>query len=119
MFLVVGVLALVGIKRNADAWWLAGIGAAMSTWGLILVYRSFDKHIDGPSGWSSVRDIFSSTFGSWPWVLVSGLIAAAWWLAVVSLILRGKPRLTTVVATLAGAMVALVALGLLDSSITG
>lgn len=117
VFLVLGVLGLIGLGRRAGAWWLAGTGAAMSTWGLLLLFRSFDKRTDGPRGWSSVSNIFSSTFDSWLWVFVAGAVAGVWWLATTAVIHRRRPRPQTVVATMTGGMVALVVIGLLDPSL--
>ena len=106
-------------RRSSDSWWLAGAGAALSTWGVVLLYRSFDEHIDGPDGWPSVRRIFGSTFGSWLWVLVFGAVAGLLSLGVVTAAARGRRGSRTTIGTLGGAMVAMVFLGLLDSSISG
>lgn len=90
----------------------------MATWGALATFRSFDHQIDGPAGWPSLRAVFSSTFGGWEWVVVFGALAGLLWWGVMVLMGKGRPAWRLVVGVWVGALLAAVALGLLDPSIT-
>lgn len=116
--LVTGVLLLVFAHRAGRfAGLRAGIGALFATLGVPAAYRGlFLNSSDGPTGWTSLRDIFSSLFDSWLYVFVVALIAAALWIGVDRL---GSHRwsIRSALAVSAGSLVASLMLGLLDGSI--
>jgi len=113
----IGCLVIVG-RRNRDAWPLAALGSTLSTWGSILVWQSLDKIIDAPDGWNSVTTMMSSTFDSWLWVVIFGIVSSLIWLAVLAITTRGTLSLWTSIATVCGAALAAVSAGFLDSSIS-
>jgi hypothetical protein len=94
-----------------------GAGAFLGTGGAVLVWRSLGYVYDGPPGWTSVRRVFASTFGSWPWVGVFALVAAIVWLGVSFSSTRRWDGLRAL-AILAGTALAAVGLGLVDQSIS-
>jgi len=122
---LVGIIVLVaGLgclfivrRRRPKAWILAAVGAVLSTWGVILIWKSGVTVIDGPDGFRSVSDMMGSTFDSWLWVVVSGVVSGLVWFGAVAVRARRGPLSWTSAAIFGGAFLAAVSAGLLDSSI--
>lgn len=116
---VVGIgLLLIAGRKYRDSWPLAALATAVSTWGFLLLWKSGTIVMDAPDGWSSVSMMMSSTFDSWLWVIVFGVVSGLVWLVVLAVISGRRPLLWTSVAVFAGALLAVVSAGLLDSSIS-
>jgi hypothetical protein len=111
-----GSLLVVG-RRRPTAWFLAAVGAVLATWGSMLVWESGVTVIDGPDGFSSLSDMMGSTFDSWLWVVVFGVISGLVWFGALAALARRKPRGWTSIAIFGGALLAAASAGLLDSSI--
>ncbi len=111
-----GFLFIVG-RRRSRSLSVAAVGAVVSTWGAILVWKSGVTVVDGPDGFRSLSEMMTSTFDSWLWVVVFGVISGLVWNVVVAALVRRVPPLWTSIAIFGGAFVAAVSAGLLDSSI--
>jgi len=93
-----------------------GLGALLATLGVVTAWASSSRASDGPTGWRSVPDIFSSTFDSWPYVFVVAACATALW-ALIHLACSRRWDWRRAAAILTGSAVASVVLGLLDKSL--
>ena len=114
---VVGCLGLaLGHRLRRLSLPSVGLGALLATLGVVTAWASSARSSDGPTGWRSVPDIFSSTFGSWPYVFVVAACATALW-ALVHLACSRRWDWRRAAAILAGSVVASVVLGLLDKSL--
>jgi len=114
---VIGLLGLaLGHRLRRLSLPSVGSGALLATLGTVTAWASFARFSDGPTGWRSVPDIFSSTFGSWPYVFVVAACAAALWL-LIHLACSRRWDWWRAAAILAGSIVASVVLGLLDASL--
>jgi len=81
------------------------------------MWKSGVTVIDGPDGFRSLSDMMGSTFDSWLWVVVFGVISGLVWCGELAALARRKPRLRTSIAVFCGAFLAAASAGLLDSSI--
>ena len=111
-----GSLFVVG-RRRPRSWSVAAVGAVVSTWGAILLWKSAVTVVDGPDGFRSLSDMMSSTFDSWLWVVVFGVVSGLVWTGVVAALARRVPPLWTSIAIFGGAFAAAMSAGFLDSSI--
>ncbi len=115
--LVIGLLGLaLGHRLGPFSLPAVGLGALLATLGVVTGYASMARFSDGPTGWRSVPDIFSSTFDSWPYVLITAACAAVLW-GLVHLACSRRWDWRRGAAILTGAVVASVILGLLDKSL--
>ncbi|MFH1330913.1 MAG: hypothetical protein ABIJ48_09730 [Actinomycetota bacterium] len=115
--IVVGLLGLaLGHRLGRLAPPTVGSGALVATVGGVTAYRSLTHFSDGPTGWQSVPDIYSSAFDSWPYVFVVAVCATVLWV-LVDLAFSRRWDWRRVAAVLVGSVVASVCLGLLDASL--
>ena len=114
---VVGCLGLaLGHRLRRLSLPAVGSGALLATLGVVTASASFARFSDGPTGWPSVPDIFSSTFGSRPYVFVVAACATVLW-GLLHLACSRRWDWRRAAAILVGSMVASVVLGLLDKSL--
>jgi hypothetical protein len=116
--LVTGVLLLAfGHRSERFSAVFVGAGALFATTGAVTGFEAVAARTeDGPTGWVSVQDIYSSMFASWPYVFVVALCAAGLWM-VVERLFSHHWSAWSILGVAVGSLVGSMTLGLLDSSI--